>query len=275
MNVLVVVPSLNEENSIESCLKSVKSQKTSDSIKIVLCDGKSNDKTTRLAKKYADKIIISNKRNVAIQRNTGANAFDSDLILFLDADTILPPDYIQWGIEKFRKNPDLLGFSAGFTFSESDSTLLFSEKITNEYLKFRDRIGSPTLPGFNIFITRKAFELVNGFHDVPLEDIDFSRRLREHGRTNYFTEMKVITSSRRLSGMGLIGTLRYYFEMDLARIRPDLKKYLIYSEYLACRQPPLYYKKIFDELYNQRVFLKKTREKYDIILQEIRDYLLD
>jgi hypothetical protein len=45
------------------------------------------------------------------------------------------------------------------------------------------------------------------------------------GPIKYFTDFYVITSSRRLHKMGLLGSIRYYIEMDLTRKNPSLKRY--------------------------------------------------
>ena len=235
MDVSVIVPALNEEKYIGPCLKSIASQKTSLKYEIIVCDGKSEDTTRKIARKYADKVIISQVRSVAVQRNTGASDARGKYLLFVDADTLLPPDYIERGVWKFQANPALIGFSASFRFSNPESRLIFAEQVTNSYLQFRDRMGMATLPGFNTFVNAKAFRRLGGFMDVPLEDIDFSYRLRKIGQTRYFADFYVITSSRRLNDMGVLSTLRYYFEMDLARMRPDLKKMLTYNDYVSIR----------------------------------------
>ncbi|MEA1895215.1 MAG: hypothetical protein U9N36_08460 [Euryarchaeota archaeon] len=55
-----------------------------------------------------------------------------------------------------------------------------------------------------------AYFEIGGYQNVPLEGIDFSRRISQIGKTRYFDDVVVITSPRRLDGMGLLGTLYYY-----------------------------------------------------------------
>ncbi|MFH0860319.1 MAG: glycosyltransferase [Candidatus Altiarchaeota archaeon] len=234
MDVSVIVPTLNEEGYISVCLKSIASQNTDLEYEIIVCDGGSEDRTTELAGEYA-KVVESDARSVGLQRNLGADNSKGKYLLFVDADTILPPDYMDNAVKKFDENPELVGLSSSFRFSERNSRYVFTEKATNAYLMFRDRIGTPTLPGFNILLTREALDEVGGFKDVPLEDIDMSRRLARVGKTRYYTDFYVITSARRLEGLGLLGTLKYYLEMDLARMNPDLKRLLTYDEYVSCR----------------------------------------
>lgn len=216
-------------------MKSVRAQDCRLDFEVVVCDGRSGDKTAKIAGRYADKVVFSDMRSVGFQRNLGAENSSGRLLLFVDADTVLPPDYLRKAVEKFEKNRRLAALSASFRFSERGRRLAFAEKATNAYLVFRDRVGAATLPGFNTFARRRAFESVGGFLDVPLEDIDFSRRIKSAGETHYYTDFHVITSARRLDRMGLLGTLKYYIEMDLTRINPELKRLLAYGDYVSCR----------------------------------------
>jgi len=234
MDISVIVPTLNEEESIEPCLKSIRSQNTEHDYEIIVSDSGSKDRTIEIARKYVNKIVTS-KKGIAPARNTGAKHAEGSILVFIDADTILPKNYLEKVMENFINDPELLAFSAGFAFSNRDSKLIFIEKITNSYLVFRDKIGLAILPGFNLAIRQDIFKSTGGFRDVPLEDGEFAFRLRKLGKTRYFTDFYVITSSRRLERMGLLGTIRYYLEMDLATRDPRIGKLLTYTDYTSCR----------------------------------------
>ncbi len=235
MDVSVVVPTLNEGDYIESCLSSVYSQETSFDFEVIVSDGGSDDRTIEIAEKFTDKIVVSREQGTAIQRNLGAGLAAADHLLFLDADTILMPGYLEWAHTKIRENPELRAFSAGFIFPERTPKLIFSERVLNSYFSVRTRLGRATLPGFNINIRRKVFEELGGFKDVPLEDIELSIQLRKLGPIKYYSDFFVITSSRRLERMGLLGSIKYYIEMDLTRKNPSLQRMLVYSDYFSCR----------------------------------------
>ena len=95
MDVSVIIPTLNEEKNIEVCLKSVIAQETDVKYEIIVCDGKREDKTFEISKKYADKVILSDVRSIGLQRNRGANSAAGKYFLFVDADTIFPKDYVD------------------------------------------------------------------------------------------------------------------------------------------------------------------------------------
>jgi len=234
MDVSVIVPTLNEEDNIGVCLRSICGQKTRYEFEVIVCDGRSEDRTAAIAERFADRVVVSKRRSVGIQRTSGARIAKGRFLLFVDADTVLPPGYIESAAKKFNDRK-VAGFSAGFRFSQRTRRLIFSEKVVNNYLAFRDSMGAATLPGFNTWVRKDVFWRLQGFRDVPLEDIDFSIRLNRIGVTHYYTDLYVVTSSRRLEEMGLLGTIRYYLEMELARMNPRLKRLLTYNDYVSCR----------------------------------------
>ncbi|MEA2098053.1 MAG: glycosyltransferase [Patescibacteria group bacterium] len=219
-DISVIVPTYNEEKYVETTLKSIKNQKTGLNYEIIVSDCKSSDKTIEIAKKYADKIIISKKRTPSCARNTGTLIAKGKILVFIDADTKILPDYIEFIFRKFRKIPHLVGLSTSFKFSRQSPNLIFAEEITNSYLLMRSQLDCATLPGFNTCILKDKFEKVGGFKDSMLEDVQLSKDINLLGKVKYLPEKKVITSSRKLEKVGVLGTLRYYF--DLAIIKNDI-----------------------------------------------------
>ena len=71
MKVSVIVPTLNEECYLEINLISVRKQ-TYGEIELIVSNGKSEDRTVKIAGKYTDMIEVNNRRNVNYQKNRGA-----------------------------------------------------------------------------------------------------------------------------------------------------------------------------------------------------------
>ncbi len=264
MDISVIIPTLNEEKNIEDCLKAIRSQDTLAEYEIIVCDARSGDNTVAIAEKYADEIVLSDTRSIGIQRNLGAEHAKGNYLVFVDADTILPKNYLGKVMEKFRDDPELIGFSTQFRFLKREEKLVFAERITNSYLEFRSRMGYAILLGFSTCVRKKVFKSLKGFRDVPLEDGEFGFRMRKTGKTSFFTDFYVITSSRRLEEMGLLGTLRYYLEMDLTTRNARIGKLLTYNEYVPCRVDNKMLQKEFARIFSP------NRPAMDI---SIRDYI--
>lgn len=76
-----IVLSKNEQDRIETCLKSL--QWTDE---IIIIDGGSDDGTVNICKKYTDKIVISENEAFDFRRNKGMEQSRGDWILYVDAD---------------------------------------------------------------------------------------------------------------------------------------------------------------------------------------------
>jgi len=87
--VSIIIPTLNEEKYVEKTLLSIKAQTMKLPYEVIVSDGASKDDTLKIAKRYANKIVISKKRSPAIQRNCGAKYSKGSFLIFVDADTCL------------------------------------------------------------------------------------------------------------------------------------------------------------------------------------------
>ena len=81
----VIISTYNEENNIEECLESVKWAD-----EIIVVDSSSKDKTAYIAKKFTDKIFISDTKSFSEKKNFGINKSSGEWILWIDADERVP-----------------------------------------------------------------------------------------------------------------------------------------------------------------------------------------
>ena len=92
--------------------------------------------------------------------------------------------------------------SIGFKFSERSKKIKFAEGVANEYFSLRDKLNSVTLPGFNTIVRRNVYFKCGEYHNVLLEDVDFSRRIGRLGTVRYFPQIKVgIADLRKYIGI--------------------------------------------------------------------------
>ena len=212
MDFSVIVPALNEEKRIRQCLDSVRAQRTAHTYELIVSDSGSSDRTVAIAREYTDKVYVCSERGTARARNEGAKLAAGDILVFIDSDTEIAPDYLET-VWKAFEDKELLACSCAFKFSRRSPKLLLAEEVTNTYYVARSTLHGTTLPGFNVCIRRNAFERVGGFRLCHLEDLDMSIKLRGMGRTRYLPRRKATTSSRRIDQDGLRGTLKYYTDL--------------------------------------------------------------
>ena len=96
----VIVSTYNEENNIEECLESVKWAD-----EIIVVDSSSKDKTADLAKKFTDKIFITDTKSFSEKKNFGIDKSSGEWILWIDADERVP-DLLKEEIQQVISNPD-------------------------------------------------------------------------------------------------------------------------------------------------------------------------
>ncbi|KRE41621.1 glycosyl transferase family 2 [Knoellia sp. Soil729] len=95
--VSVVVPTRNNERTIEACLASVRAQ-THPAVELVVVDNGSEDATWAIAERFADRVVAGGPERSA-QRNLGIELATGTWVLWLDSDMVLPPETIMRALE--------------------------------------------------------------------------------------------------------------------------------------------------------------------------------
>jgi hypothetical protein len=191
--VSVIIPTLNAEDTIVDTLKSVF---TSSNSEVIVSDGGSTDRTIELAKSTGAQIVHAPKGRGA-QMNVGAAMAASDWLLFLHADTLLPPNYFQ-EISDILTHP--LASAGAFSFSTDFSTL--SMRFIRFWVNLRGRILQLPYGDQALFLKKSTFQLVGGFSEIPiLEDLIMIKKLQKAGKIR-IAKSSVTTSARRWKRLG-------------------------------------------------------------------------
>lgn len=90
----IVIPAYNEERHLPSCLDAIAEQ-TVRPDEVIVVDNNSTDRTAEIARSYKFvKVLREGEQGIALARNRGFDAAASDVIGRIDADTVLPPDWV-------------------------------------------------------------------------------------------------------------------------------------------------------------------------------------
>jgi cellulose synthase/poly-beta-1,6-N-acetylglucosamine synthase-like glycosyltransferase len=207
LKISVVVPALNEERYIESCLLSLKNQSYKP-YEIIVCDGNSEDKTRQIAKKYADKVIIEKRRSAAAERQKGAEIANGEIITFIDSDTIAEKDWLKKIANAFKQvNADekkrVVAVYGRVLMRDGSKIDKILSHLFTPYVKFTDLIGKPAVAGMNMAVRKDAFQKIGGFNLnlKTAEDIDLFNRIKKVGEIKY-VDAVTYTSARRLKHWG-------------------------------------------------------------------------
>lgn len=225
----IIIPSYNEENYIEDTLVSLRNQDFKGNYEIIVVDCNSEDGTVKIAKKYADKVLTSEK-SVAKARNKGASEASGGVLIFVDADTRLLYNALS-KIDSVFKEKEVIGATCPVISAPAAKDFIpywaFSLWVKNSI-----NTNDAKMPGCSLFCRKDVFDRLGGFaEDKPTgEDFDFSSRLsKEDGRLEFIEDTFSITSPRKIRAWGLMNGTKKYIQ---AYIKNNvLKKNLDWEEY--------------------------------------------
>lgn len=230
--VSVIVPTLNEEKYIEKCLKAIRNQ-SYENYELIVSDGDSNDETVEIAKKYADKIVISKKRGFAAQHNNGVKVSSGKILVFVRADNIIAENLLE---EAVRFVND--GYVCGGCKVIPDETYKASFNIFYSIISFLNVITSKmkiniAIIGDVFFFDKQAFLKIGGFKEVAgSEDVDIIIKIRKIGRVGWTGKAYTINSSRRFKKEGFFATiLRWIVGCLWVLIKKPCKQFYKYGDY--------------------------------------------
>jgi hypothetical protein len=190
----VIIPTLNEAAEIEAALGSLKN---AFNVEAVVADGGSTDGTPDKARRMGARVLHST-RGRAVQMNIGAAAAAGETLLFLHADTRLPPGF-EFHVRRAIDQP---GVSAG-AFELAIDAPNASLRIIEWMVNLRSRKLQMPYGDQGIFVSRALFRRMGGFKPMPImEDFDFVRRLGKRG-TIVLLPLTVQTAARRWLHMGI------------------------------------------------------------------------
>lgn len=206
-----VVPTLDEAPRIERTLRSAR-RALGPEAELVVADGGSRDGTPRLAEALAR--VVEGPRGRGAQLNAGAAAARGRILVFLHADTILPPGA---GVKILRavESPGVAGGCLRFAV-DPPAARLGPYRLLEAGVNLRTRIFRTATGDQAIFATRAAFGRVGGFPETPLfEDVAFVRRLRGEGRFAV-VDAAARTSRRRWERGGFLRTVLLHWALRVA-----------------------------------------------------------
>ena len=214
-----VIPAHNEEALIGATIAALgrATAAAGEPSEIIVVDDDSADGTAAIASAAGARVVQVKLRHIAAARNAGAAAARGDVLIFVDADTIVPASTLREAILAVNE-----GVVAGGAQARLDAHAPLWAKACWLPVQYAGSILR--LPGGAfMFMTRKAFESAGRFDEQYFagEEIYFSRTLKRIGPFRVLRH-QVITSGRKFRVLGFRGTMRQW--MRLATGGPGVLK---------------------------------------------------
>lgn len=201
----IIIPVLNEAATIQETLTRLQDVPA---VEVIVVDGGSRDDTVALAKQCFQRFAPSSEFRVmsaasgrASQMNAGAAIATGDILLFLHADTHLPPEFDTL-VRQTLQNPSTVAGAFELRINADLTGVGMIEKMVN----VRSRFFSMPYGDQAIFLKATTFHDIGGFPDLPImEDFELMRRLRRQGKI-LIVPASVLTSGRRWQTLGVVKT---------------------------------------------------------------------
>lgn len=205
----VIIPTLNEAGCIQSTLEALQPLR-SRGHEVILIDGGSRDTTLSLSAPLVDRALQSPPGR-ACQMQAGVALSRGSILWFLHADSEIPvcaDTLIMEALEQARAGWGRFDIS----FTDSHPLLTCVAWFMNQ----RSHLTGIATGDQGIFVRRKLFDKVGGLPSIPLmEDISFSRALKQHGWPCRVTQT-LGTSPRRWHTQGILRTVVTMWGLRLA-----------------------------------------------------------
>ena len=200
----VIIPAFNEEAYIGRTIESLRAAAAhfeslgGPAVELLVVDNASTDDTATVAARLGARVVSEGEHNISKVRNAGARAAAHEILVFIDADTLVPRELFVRIAGAMRE-----GACEG---GAVDVAFRPERLAVRMYLAFCRVVGAIAgmAMGACQFCRRDVFDALGGYDEriYMAEDVDFMWRLRAAARrrgsmTHFIRDLQVIASSRR------------------------------------------------------------------------------
>lgn len=200
MLISVIIPAYNEEKYIGKTLQSIRELELGDNqLEILVIDADSKDKTEQVARSFGAKVVNVVHKGIGFARQQGVLSAKGDIIVFTDADTLVPEDWLVKYIKVLSK-PGVVAAYGSYRVTDGNFPYF---QITNFAQPVAVWVASKMkmylAGGQNIAAWREKAMGIGGFDEKLelLEDADFIKRMGRVGKIAYLSDNIVFSAGRR------------------------------------------------------------------------------
>lgn len=193
----IIIPTMNSERTLAGCLKSIFNLKGAVDFEVLIVDGGSTDRTLEIARQYRTRILIENKKRIAVARNTGVRNAKGEIIGFLDSDCMPEENWLALLLECLDNK------TAGAGGKNIPDTPTQVQPLIRD-----DQVES--IPTCNAIYWKRVIEEIGYFDEnlITGEDLDLNWRILDRGYRLAYEPKAVVhhleeTNVRRMIKYGI------------------------------------------------------------------------
>ena len=204
MRFSILIPARNEEKCLPGCLESIKAaaEPFPDQVEVIVAINRCTDRTEEIAVAQGAKVVHDDSRNLAKIRNAAARAATGEVIVTIDADSRMSANMLT-EIDRLLRTGRYIGGGVA-VWPERWSLGIVATALLLGVILLRHWVS-----GGLFWCLRADFEAIGGFNEtwVSVEDMDFAKRLKAHGRKQgkrfkTITKAYIVTSCRKFDTFG-------------------------------------------------------------------------
>jgi glycosyltransferase involved in cell wall biosynthesis len=219
-----VVPARNEAAGIGACVDALIRQEADLKVEVIVVDNGSSDDTAAIATAHGARVVHEPRPGLAHARQAGLVEAQAPILVYVDADTILPRGWAAAALAEFQRRPSMVAFSPAFSFHDGRfvdnlGNGMFRECLCPLTNRFLLKLGRPgILIGSTMALRTEALRVAGGVDQAFQfygEDTMIARRLGKFGEVTFLQRPRLYTSARRYQDRGLINVVYRYFTIFL------------------------------------------------------------
>jgi glycosyltransferase involved in cell wall biosynthesis len=216
-SISIIVPAHNEEDYLGETLAALNRQDYPEFEIVVVANG-CTDRTADVARDKCHRLVTLKEKGLGISRNLGARMATGDLLVFLDADTLLDPCALRVIASEFTER------HAGGTLKGQPDSNRFAYRLIYWLKNFIHRFVVHNGSSGVIICWKEDFIRVGGFNErLELrENSELIRRLKRFGSYKYIGTTAAITSMRRYDRRGVWNIVWLWIKLWFLSLFTDL-----------------------------------------------------
>jgi glycosyltransferase involved in cell wall biosynthesis len=231
MDVTLIICAHNEEAVIAETIDTAKRNSAGRFKEILVVDNASTDKTGEIARAHGARVVFESVKGLPSARQRGLESSSSEWLAYIDADTLIPPDWLSHAENIIARRPDIVSLSGPRRYFGSAWWRLWLLNAMWALAPITYYIVGYMILGGNFIAKRSAIEQIGGFdRSIKFygEDTDLARRLSKVGKTLFRMDFYAYASARRFETEGMFRTNSRYMLNYLWPVffhRPFTKEY--------------------------------------------------